>query len=106
MEPSRVSSKPVARRSTSTDDVPDIHAQTLNALDVIDGILADLGTDKTQLVNATVYVAKMHDKAEMERAGCAWSGDDPAHWPQRACVETGLAGYNLVEVVVVAVCPA
>lgn len=91
--------------AVSRDDVPDIHAQTQNALAEIDRILEGLGTNRTRLINATVYLAKMHDKAEMDRAWCAWIGDDPAHWPQRACVEAGLAGYNLVEVVVVAACP-
>ncbi|MBT5434894.1 MAG: RidA family protein [Rhodospirillaceae bacterium] len=91
--------------ATSTDDVPDIHAQTLNALLVIDGILADLGTDKTRLINVTVYLARMRDKVEMDRAWVAWISDDPAHWPQRACVEAGLAGYNLVEMVVIAAAP-
>ncbi len=91
--------------ATSPDDVPDIHQQTVNALAMIDDILGDLDTDKTRLVNATVYLARMHDKAEMDRAWTAWIGDDPAHWPQRACVESGLAGYNLVEIVVIAACP-
>tara|TARA_B100000686_G_scaffold320461_1_gene372141 strand:- start:1443 stop:1793 length:351 start_codon:yes stop_codon:yes gene_type:complete len=88
--------------ATSDDDVADIHTQTVNALADIDRILVALGTDKTRLVNATVYITRMQDKAEIDRAWCAWIGDDPAHWPQRACVETGLAGDNLVEIVVIA----
>jgi enamine deaminase RidA (YjgF/YER057c/UK114 family) len=91
--------------ATSPDDVPDIHDQTVNALAMIDYILGKMDTDKTRLINVTVYLAKMHDKAEMDRAWVAWMGDDPAHWPQRACVESGLAGYNLVEIVVIAACP-
>ena len=64
--------------ATSPDDVPDIHEQTVNALAMIDEILAGMDTDKTRLINATVYLARMHDKAEMDRAWVAWMGDDPA----------------------------
>ncbi len=91
--------------AVSKVDLPDIEAQTNNALAQFDAILAELGSDRTRLVNATVYLAKMHDKPGMDRAWTAWIGDNPQHWPQRACVEAGLAGYNLVEVVVIAACP-
>jgi enamine deaminase RidA (YjgF/YER057c/UK114 family) len=91
--------------ATSDDPVADMYRQTRNALAKIDGILAGLGTDKTKLVNATVYVDKMQLKAEMDRAWCAWIGDDPGHWPQRACVEARLHEYDLVEVVVIAAAP-
>jgi len=92
--------------ATSDDSVADIYAQTKSALAKIDRTLAGLGTDKTRLVNATVYIDKMQLKGEMDRAWCEWIGDDPVHWPQRACIESRLYEYDLVEVVVVAVAPA
>jgi len=91
--------------ATSDDSVADIYAQTKNALAKIDGILAGLGTDKRHLLNATVYIDKMQLKGEMDRAWCEWIGDDPDHWPQRACIESRLFEYDLVEVVVIAVAP-
>jgi enamine deaminase RidA (YjgF/YER057c/UK114 family) len=91
--------------ATAADPVADIFAQTRDALARIDAILAELGTDKTRLVNATVYVDKMQMKAEMDRAWCEWIGDDPGHWPQRACIEARLHGYDLVEIVVIAAAP-
>jgi enamine deaminase RidA (YjgF/YER057c/UK114 family) len=91
--------------ATSDDPVADMYEQTRNALARIDKILAGLGTDKSRLVNATVYVDMMQLKAEMDRAWCEWIGDDPQHWPQRACVEARLHGYDLVEVVVIATAP-
>lgn len=91
--------------ATSDDPVADMHAQTVNALARIDEILAGLGTDKTRLLNATVYVDRMQWKAEMDRAWCAWIGDDPQNWPQRACIEARLHGYDLVEIVVIAAAP-
>jgi enamine deaminase RidA (YjgF/YER057c/UK114 family) len=92
--------------ATSEDPVADIYIQTRNTLAKIDEILADLGTDKTRLVNATVYVDKMQFKDEMDRAWCEWVGDDPDNWPQRACIEARLYKYDLVEVVVIAAAPA
>ena len=71
----------------------------------IDGILAGLGTDKTKLLNATVYIDRMQHKAAMDRAWCEWIGDDPQNWPQRACIESRLHGYDLVEIVVIATAP-
>ena len=41
-----------------------------------------------------------------DRAWCEWIGDDPRHWPQRACIESRLYEYDLVEVVVIATAPA
>jgi enamine deaminase RidA (YjgF/YER057c/UK114 family) len=88
--------------ATSDDSVADMYTQTVNALAKIDGILAGLGTDKTRLVNATIYVDKIQLKEEMDRAWCEWIGDDPENWPQRACIESRLYKYDLVEVVVIA----
>jgi enamine deaminase RidA (YjgF/YER057c/UK114 family) len=82
-----------------------MYTQTRNALAKIDGILAGLGTDKTRLVNATVYLDKMQLKDEMDRAWCEWIGDNPDDWPQRACIEARLHKYDLVEVVVIAAAP-
>jgi enamine deaminase RidA (YjgF/YER057c/UK114 family) len=91
--------------ATSDDSVADMYAQTVNALAKIDGILAGLGTDKTKLLNATVYIDKMQLKGDMDRAWCEWIGDDPENWPQRACIESRLFEYDLVEVVVIAAAP-
>lgn len=91
--------------ATSDDPVADIYTQTARACAKLDEILAGLGTDKTKLVNATVYIDKMQMKSEMDRAWCEWIGDDPTHWPQRACIESRLYEYDLVEIVVIAVAP-
>lgn len=91
--------------ATSDDPAADMYAQTRNALAKLDRILADLGTDRTRLVNATVYVDTIQLKAEMDRAWCEWIGDDPDNWPQRACIEARLYEYDLVEIVVIAAAP-
>jgi len=91
--------------ATADDPLPDIYSHTRAALAKIDRILAGLGTDRTRLVNATVYIDTMAEKGEMDRAWCEWIGDDPAHWPQRACVEAQLFDFHRVEIVVIAVAP-
>ena len=91
--------------ATADEPLPDMYSQTTAALAKIDRILAGLGTDKTRLVNATVYVTDIGMKAEMDRAWCEWIGDDPAHWPQRACVEAHLFDFHMVEIVVIATAP-
>ena len=39
---------------------------------------------------------------EFEQYWSPWIGSDPAHWPQRACYQSGLAPGLLIELVVVA----
>ncbi len=91
--------------ATDQTDSPDIYRQTKVALAEIDRVLGELGTSRERLINATVYVSKIELKGEMERAWLEWIGDDPVHWPQRACVEAQLHGATLVEFVVIAACP-
>lgn len=80
----------------------DVTAQTRATLERLDKTMAAHGTDKTRILSATVYVASMADKPAMDAVWTAWIGPDPAHWPQRACVQVGLEGHTLVEVAVVA----
>lgn len=88
--------------ATSEEGSDDLYRQTVSALERIDGILAEMGTDKSRALSATVYVTDITRKAEMDRAWCEWVGDNPDNWPQRACVETGLYQNDLVEVVLLA----
>jgi enamine deaminase RidA (YjgF/YER057c/UK114 family) len=66
----------------------------------IDQNLADAGSDKTRLLSATVYLTDIGRKAEMDAVWNAWIGTD--NWPQRACVQAGLAPNTLVEITVIA----
>ena len=91
--------------ATDQSDSPDMYTQTQRSLVEIDRVLGELGTDRTRLLNVTVYVGNMQLKEEMERAWLEWIGDNPAHWPQRACVEARLKGLTQVEFVVIAACP-
>jgi enamine deaminase RidA (YjgF/YER057c/UK114 family) len=86
--------------ATAHDKAPSVGRQTADALAVIDRNLAEAGTDKSQLLSATVYITDMAHKADMDQAWCAWVDPDGA--PQRACVAVALAGEDLVEIVVTA----
>jgi enamine deaminase RidA (YjgF/YER057c/UK114 family) len=77
--------------------------QTRNVLATIEKNLEQLGSGRTRLISATVYLSDLAGtKTEMDRVWDEWIGSDPAHWPQRACVQTGLAADNRVEIVVIA----
>jgi len=90
--------------ATARDKVPSVGRQTADALAVIDGNLAEAGTDKSRLLSATVYITDMAHKPEMDAAWRAWVA--PAGAPQRACVAVALEGDDLVEIVVTAAADA
>ncbi len=85
----------VATTQVETDD---LHRQTVSTLARLDEILSELGTDRSRILSATIYIVDIARKDEMDRAWTDWIGDDPTHWPQRACVQTGLAPGHLVEI--------
>ncbi len=90
--------------ATAPDTSQDLAGQTAQTLAALDHHLASAGTDKTRILTATVYVADIDKKDEMDAVWCDWIG--PAeNWPQRACVCTGLAGDTLVEITLVAALP-
>ena len=85
----------------SGDETLDIQVQTLSMLARVDQLLADINTDKSKLLSATIYLADMKDFDAMNEiwdnwviAGCA---------PARACVQAAMAGPELlIEISVVA----
>ncbi len=64
-------------------------AQTQDILARIDTLLAEAGTDKSQLLSATIWLTDIRYYNEMNTVWDAWI--DPAHPPARACVESKLA---------------
>lgn len=88
--------------ATDETDSEGMAAQTEKTLAALDRALAGVGADKSRLLSVTVYVADIGLKEEMDSVWRAWIGDNPDNWPQRACVETGLAGKTLVEIVALA----
>ncbi len=65
---------------------PDVAVQTQQALAEIDRLLAAVGSDKSHILSATIWLTDMGTFAEMNRAWEAWV--DPAHPPARATVHS------------------
>ena len=75
--------------------------QTKDILSIIDGLLAQAGTDKSKLLSATIYITDMKTFAEMNAVWDAWVS--PGNTPARATVEAKLAAPQYtVEIMVTA----
>lgn len=69
---------------TAPDKTVSMAGQTKQCLDGIDVLLGEAGTDKSKLVTATVYLADMALKSEMNDVWVAWADrDNPC---ARVCV--------------------
>lgn len=66
-----------------------VAAQTADILQQIDKALASVGTDKSRLLQATIWLADMSTFAEMNSVWDKWVS--PGNTPVRACVEAKLA---------------
>ena len=88
--------------ATAENHRTDIAEQTRLTLANLDQSLALAGTDKSQLLSATVYLTDMANKADMDVVWCQWIGA-AENWPQRACVGADLAPGDMIEIVVTAV---
>jgi enamine deaminase RidA (YjgF/YER057c/UK114 family) len=79
----------------------DIKGQTQAVLTEIDRLLAKCGTNKSKLLQATIWVTDIRNRAPMNEVWTKWA--DPTNLPVRACIEAKLADPAcLVEIMVVA----
>lgn len=84
------------------DTSGNITAQTADVLQQIDHWLAQCGSDKTQILEATIFLKDLADYDGMNVAWDAWVS--PEHTPARACVQAHLAKSDwLVEIKISAV---
>ncbi len=78
--------------------------QTRNILDKIDGYLAEAGSDKSNILSATIWLSDIRTFDAMNEVWDAWVPAGGA--PARACVEAKLAGPQfLVEIGIIAAKP-
>ncbi|WP_432470942.1 RidA family protein [Amphritea sp. HPY] len=78
-----------------------IKEQTATMLDKVDTLLEQAGSDRNNILSATVYIRDMKDFAGMNEVWDSWVPEGYA--PARACVEARMARPELlVEVSVVA----
>ncbi len=89
--------------ATSSDTSLPIEGQTRLTLETIENNLLELGSDKSRIVSAIVYLVDIREKPKMDAIWKQWIGINPDFWPQRACVGVALAGKTLIEVTVTAV---
>ena len=79
----------------------DIKGQTRQILDDIERTLAALGSDKSKILTATIWLKSIGDRDAMNEVWLAWVDKD--NLPARACVEAALANPDiLVEIMVTA----
>ena len=79
----------------------DIKGQTQEVLAEIDRLLAKCGSGKSKILQATIWVTDIRNRAPMNEVWTAWV--DPKNLPARACIEAKLADpAGLVEIMVVA----
>ncbi|MFC6203481.1 MULTISPECIES: RidA family protein [Psychrobacter] len=79
----------------------DIQAQTLTCLEKVEALLTEVGSDKSKILSATVWISTMDNFDAMNQVWNKWfEGVQP---PARACGESALARPELlVEVTVIA----
>jgi enamine deaminase RidA (YjgF/YER057c/UK114 family) len=83
------------------DSDTDIKEQTQTMLDKVDDLLIQAGSDRKNILSATLYIKEMKDFAEMNAVWDAWVIE--GYSPARACVEASLARPELlVEISVIA----
>jgi len=83
------------------DSDTDIKEQTQTMLDKVDDLLIQAGSDRKNILSATLYIKEMKDFAEMNAVWDAWVIE--GYSPARACVEATLARPELlVEISVIA----
>ncbi len=75
--------------------------QTRNTLAELTRILERAGSGHAGLLQATVYLADVRQKPQMDTVWVEWVGPEQ-NWPQRACVGVDLDEGYLIEVVVTA----
>ncbi len=78
-----------------------IAAQTAESLAKIDRLLAEAGSDKTRILNTTIWLANMDDYDEMNAVWDAWAPEGCTS--TRACGESRLGGVGYgIEIICVA----
>ncbi len=77
----------------------DTQGQTAEALESIDFLLAEVGSDKRRILSATVYLADFSDYDAMNEAWQAWIPH--GHTPARVTIPVGSANHKCKVVIAV-----
>lgn len=80
----------------------DFGTQVKETLAFLDASLGGAGSSRHQLLSVQVLLADIRQREQFNEYWCAWIGDKPEHWPQRAVLQAALAPGLAVELVVTA----
>lgn len=84
-----------------TSDGKDVTVQTTLMLNKVDALLKDIGSHKSKVLSATIYLSTMSDFAAMNAVWDAWVEEGLS--PARACVEAKMCrDALLVEISIIA----
>ena len=82
-------------------DGGDIKAQTQNILDNIDAQLASVGSNKSKILSANLWITDFENFSGLNEVWNSWI--DPDNMPARACVRSELARPDLlIEIMITA----
>lgn len=88
--------------ANATDATATLDQQVEQALSMLDSHLSQAGSARTHILSLQVFLADISDRPAFDKLWLPWIGPNPAHWPQRACVQAALAPGLRVELVAVA----
>jgi len=88
--------------ANATDAAAGFDTQARQSLAILESHLQAAGSARSHILSIQVLLADIGDRAAFDAVWQAWIGPDPAHWPQRACYQAGLAPGLLVELIAVA----
>ena len=79
---------------TAGSDAFDVKEQTAAVLLKIEDLLNKYGSDKNQILSATIYLKEISLFQDMNEVWDAWV--ENGHEPARACVEAKMAAENIL----------
>ncbi len=88
--------------ANALDAQADFETQVAQSLGILEKHLTEAGSARTQLLSVQVILTDISNRPAFDRQWRAWIGDNPDHWPQRACFQSGLAPGLQIELVAVA----
>ncbi len=88
--------------ANATDPAADFRGQVTQTLAAMDDALGAAGSNRARLISIQVLLADMGNKTVFDEIWLTWIGQNRASWPQRSCLQVGLAPGLLVEIVAIA----
>lgn len=76
--------------------------QAISLLSRLDNILQEAGSNKHNILQATIYISDYSVKKEFDEEWTKWIGPEASAWPPRAGIGVSLSEGTLCEVVLTA----